>query len=43
MTDKKPEVDQEPDTRTPFERFADLAKRVVTTPKDEADEKRKSA
>ncbi|MGE3961328.1 MAG: hypothetical protein AB7F65_06555 [Dehalococcoidia bacterium] len=43
MTDKKPKPDQEPDTRSPFERFLDLAQRVVTVPKERADEKRKSA
>lgn len=43
MTDKKPKLDKEADTRSPFERFADLAKRVATAPKDQAGEKRKSA
>lgn len=43
MTDKKPKPDKEADTRSPFERFADLAQRIVTTPKDQADEKRRSA
>lgn len=43
MSEKKTKPDQEPDTRSPFERFADLAKRVVNVPKEQADQKRKSA
>ena len=40
---KKPARDQEPDTRSPFERFTQLAQRIVTAPKPKQDEDRKSA
>lgn len=43
MGEKKSKLDQEPGTRSPFERFADLVKRVVSVPKEQADQKRKSA
>jgi hypothetical protein len=38
--DKEP-VPDKPDDRTPFQRFEDLTRRLITVPKSEIDEKRR--
>jgi hypothetical protein len=41
MAEPKPKDEQLQDNKTPFERFEELAKKVLQVPKEEVDKERK--
>ena len=43
MAEPKPKDEQEQNEKTPFERFEDLARKLLNVPKEEADEQRRKA